>query len=334
MGSVPFISMAQADNPFGTGDWSALQRQYLDALKALGMPGAVPGTSSAPSANPWQGALDYWWQGATAALPPEQRGLFNDVVRQSRAFQSCAGFFAPLADVLSQPRPGDADWERELRRCFDTLQAQLEAGAVAPGMEALLGAWTLPPDFREQSSALMARLPDEWLRALPMTNPLPGQRAEFSESLRDGARLWQACQAAQADYLRLLSGAARDGLERMQERLRAGATVHTLRELYDLWVDCGEAAIGERMAGAEFAASFAALVNALSAFRVHTRGVLDAALAALAMPTAAALGSVQQREAGLRSELRAAQARQREDRAQLERLQRELETLRRDDAGR
>lgn len=317
--------MAQADNPFANVDWAALQRQYLDALASMGFPGGKPGGAT----DPWQHALDYWWQGAAATLPDDQRDLLNEVVRQSRAFLSCGEFFAPLLAVLGRAHSGGTAWEQDVRRQFDVLRAQIDAGRVAPGMEPLLGAWKLPRDFWEQTSAVLSRMPDEWLRLLPGARVLAGQRADFADSLRDGARLWQAYQDALADYMRLLTGAARTGLDRMQERLLSGSEVRTLRELYDLWVDCGEAAFGDMMAGPDFAGHFAALVNALSAFRLHSRGIMDAGLAALAMPTAQALGSVQQREAGLRSELRAAQARQREDREQLQRLQRELETLRR-----
>jgi hypothetical protein len=292
----------------------------------MGFPGGKPGGDAT---NPWQHALDYWWQGAATALPEEQRKLFNEVVRQSRAFLSCGEFFAPLAAVLAKKQGGGGDWEKELHRQFEVLKTQLDAGRVAPGMESLLGAWQLPRDFWEQTSALLARMPQEWLGLMPGAKVLAGQRADFTESLREGARLWQAYQQALSDYLQLLTRAAHQGLDRMRDRLLAGTEVRSLRELYDLWVDCGEAAFGDMMAGPDFAGHFAALVNALSAFRLHSRGIMDAGLAALAMPTAQALGSVQQREAGLRNELRAAQARQREDREQLQRLQRELETLRR-----
>lgn len=318
--------MAQADNPFGNTDWVALQRRYLDTLTSMGFPG---GTPAAHAANPWQSALDYWWQGAAVALPAEHRKLLNEVVRQSRAFLSCGEFFAPLAEVLARQDRGGTGWEKELQRQFDLLKGQLDAGRMAPGMESLLGAWKLPPDFWEQTSAVLARMPDAWLGLMPEARVLAGQRADFTESLREGARLWQVYQQALSDYLQLLTRAAHQGLDCMCDRLLAGQDVRSLRELYDLWVDCGEAAFGDMMAGPDFAGHFAALVNALSAFRLHSRGIMDAGLTALAMPTAQALGSVQQREAGLRNELRVAQAHQREDREKLEQLQRELETLRR-----
>ena len=318
--------MGQSDNPFNVTDWAALQRQYLDALHALGFPGA-PGAT--PGSNPWQNALDYWWQGASATVPAEQRALFAELVRQSRGFPACADFFAPLTAALSRQPVGGSDWDREVRRQFEALQQQLAAGQVAPGMESLLGAWKLPSDLWQQTSALFERLPEAWLRPASGAAVSPGQQAAAAEALRQGAGLWWTYQQAQAEYVRMLSDGARNGLDKLQERLLGGVQVHSLRELYDLWVDCGETAFGEMMAGAEFANCYAALVNALSAFKLHTRQLIDAGLDALSLPTAQALGTVQQREAGMRTELRAAQARQQEDRETLMRVQRELKTLRR-----
>lgn len=306
-------------------DWAALQRQYLDALQALGFPSA-PGP--VPGSNPWQIALDYWWQGASKTVPEEHRALFAELVRQSRVFLACADFFAPLTSVLSRQAAAGPDWERDVRRQFEALQQQLAAGKVAPGMEALLGAWKLPDNLWQQTSALYARVPEELMRPAPSAAVFPGQQAVSAEALREGARLWQAYQRALSEYLRLLSGATRTALDKLQERLLGGAQVKSLRELYDLWVDCGETSFSEMMAGAEFAGCFAGLVNTLSSFKLHTRKMIDSGLEAMDLPTAQALGTVQQREAGMRSELRAAQARQQQDREALLRLQRELETLR------
>lgn len=320
------MSPINSDNPFNVTDWAALQRRYLDALQALGFPGAG---GAAPGANPWQTALDYWWQGACTALPEEHRSLFNELVRQSRVYLACAEFFAPLTAVLGRQHAGGPEWERELRTQIEALQQQLIAGKVAPGMESLLGAWKLPNALWEQTGALFARLPGELLRPAPGAAFFQGPQSVSADAVREGARLWADYQHALAEYLCMLSAAASRALDKLQQRLLGGAQVQSLRALYDLWVDCGEDAFGEMMTGAEFAACFATLVNALSAFKLHTRRIIDAGLDALDLPTAQALGSVQQREAGLRSELRAARAQQSADRDTLLRLQKELETLQR-----
>ena len=317
--------MGQSDNPFHVNDWAALQRRYLDALQALGFPG-TPGP--VPGPGPWQNALDYWWQGVSAALPAEQRSFFADLVRQSSAFLACAEFFAPLTAVLARQPAAGLDWEREVRRQFEALQQQLAAGTAAPGMESLLGAWKLPDDLWQRTSALFARLPDELLQSIPGAAALGGNQSGNADALRKGARLWQEYQQALSEYLRMLSTAARNGLNRLQEQLLGGAQVPNLRALYDLWVECGETAFSEMMAGAEFAACFARLVNALSSFKLHTRRMIDAGLESMHLPTAQALGTMQEREAGMRSELRAARVRQQADRETLLRLQRELEALR------
>ncbi len=306
-------------------DWAALQRQYLDALQALGFPG---NRDSVPGASPWQNALDFWWQGVSANLPADQRSLFAELVRQSGAFLACAEFFAPLTAVLARQSGAGPDWERDVRRQFEALQQQLASGRVPPGMESLLGVWKLPDDLWQRASALFARLPEELLRPVPGAGAMGGNPVFSADALREGARLWQEYQQALSEYLRMLSTAAGNGLDRLRDQLLTGARLQSLRALYDLWVECGETAYGEMMAGAEFAGCFARLVNALSAFKLHTRRMIDAGLESMDLPTAQALGTMQQREAGMRRELRAALARQQEDRETLLRLQQELEALR------
>jgi class III poly(R)-hydroxyalkanoic acid synthase PhaE subunit len=312
--------MAQHDHPFPGADWAALQHRYLEALASLGLPGAGP----RGAANPWQDALDYWWRGAAAVVPEAQRPLFDDIVRQARALAACADFFAPLAALLAQPQRG-GEWEAALRRQITALQQQLRDGGAAPGMESLLAAWLPGADLWQRSMAPFTRDPGHW--PWP-SGPAAGPFAAQAGAARDGARLWQTCQEAWAEYGRHVAGAARRGLDILGDRLVAGAEVESLRALYDLWVDCGEAAVAEMLAGEEFPACFANLVNALAALRLHGRGLVDAGLAALSLPTSRDLGDVQRREAELRGELRAARAQQREDRALLDRLQRELASLR------
>lgn len=306
-------------------DWAALQRRYLEALQVMGGSGAGVAT---PGANPWQDALDFWWQRASAAVSDEQRGVFTDIVRQSRSFLESAAFFGPLIEILSQPGAAGSDWDRDLRGQIAAMQRKLREGAVPPGMEAILGAWKVPDDFWDRISALVARLPEEGLQLYDTTAPGQGKRVAAGESVREGARLWQEYQRALSEYLRMLSDAARVALDRLQHRLSGGAKVNSLRSLYDLWVDCGEDAYAEMMFGADFARCFAELVNALCAFKLHTRGMIDAGLDALNLPTVRALDGVYRREADLRSELRTTRSRQEEDRETLLRLQRELELLR------
>ncbi len=292
----------------------------------LGFSGA-PGAG--PEPNPWQNALDYWWQHASATLPAEQRSLVAELVRQSGAFLACAEFFAPLTRVLARQSAGEPVWDAQLRKQFETLQGQLVTGKVPPGMESLLGAWKLPDDLWRQTSTLFARLPEEFLRSGMGAASFHGDQASSADVLKRGSQLWQDYQQALSEYLRMLSGAAHSALEKLQQKLLAGTEVHSLRELYDLWVECGEKTFSEMMAGAEFAAAFARLVNTLSMFKLHTRQMIDAGLEAMDLPSTQALNTVQQREAGMRSELRATQARQQEDREALLRLQEELKTLRR-----
>lgn len=69
------------------------------------------------------------------------------------------------------------------------------------------------------------------------------------------------------EYLDLLQGAAREALDRMEEKLNefaaAGKTIASLRELYNLWVDCNEETYGRMLRSSTYAVLNGRLINSL-----------------------------------------------------------------------
>jgi len=127
---------------------------------------------------------------------------------------------------------------------------------------------------------------------------------------------WNQLQAADAEYLEIETR-FRDGLldvhlktldeleRRLKSRKQAPASE---RELYDLWIECGEAVFAKIAHGAEFAQLQGAMSNA-AVHRVRAqKTVLEQIARLYDMPTRAELNSVHQQLRAVRRELESLQA--------------------------
>jgi len=172
------------------------------------------------------------------------------LLKQARTYLAFGEQLQPLSERFHETLGQDGDWGEALRQHFDQLKAALAEAADDPGGHAdLARLWTVTLDTWRQTAASLG---------VPATlAPLAGVNA----------KAWQAYQSVQGQYLDLLRQSARDALDLMEQRLgeraAAGATVESLRELYNLWVECNEETYGRMLRGPDYGALNGRLLNAL-----------------------------------------------------------------------
>ncbi|MBS1225436.1 MAG: class poly(R)-hydroxyalkanoic acid synthase subunit PhaE [Proteobacteria bacterium] len=195
---------------------------------------------------------------AEQTAPPDSSGFDIELLlKQARTYLAFGEQLQPLSDRLHETLGQDGDWGEALRQHFDQLKAALAQAADDPGSHAdLARLWTVSLDTWQQTAASLG---------VPATlAPLAGANPAA----------WQAYQKVQGQYLDLLRQAARDALDLMEQRLgeraTAGATVESLRELYNLWVECNEETYGRMLRSPEYGALNGCLLNAL--LGCYTRG--------------------------------------------------------------
>jgi hypothetical protein len=195
---------------------------------------------------------------AEQTAPPDSSGFDIELLlKQARTYLAFGEQLQPLSDRLHETLGQDGDWGEALRQHFDQLKAALAQAADDPGSHAdLARLWTVSLDTWQQTAASLG---------VPATlAPLAGANPAA----------WQAYQKVQGQYLDLLRQAARDALDLMEQRLgeraTAGATVESLRELYNLWVECNEETYGRMLRSPEYGALNGCLFNAL--LGCYTRG--------------------------------------------------------------
>lgn len=173
---------------------------------------------------------------------------------------------------------------------------------------------TVPSGDRDLG-ALLSRLGADWLSSYELL-----ARASFPKSTvplgwaREQEREWRDLASAQAEYRRLeaqivakLLAVHARALDRLQqavrERTEQGRPFEEFRELYDLWIECGEEIYAEVARSEEYCRLQAALGNASIELRARQQKVLERGLKYFDLPTRSELNSVHRELRALRERL-------------------------------
>ena len=76
------------DKSFWSDDWMALQRGYWDQWTKMQQQALSAVGAGTPPDNPWQSALDHWWQAVSAGVPGMSRDFLEKVMDQGKSFFS------------------------------------------------------------------------------------------------------------------------------------------------------------------------------------------------------------------------------------------------------
>lgn len=221
-------------------DWS---RQWLEGQQQAWRAWLGGEVAAHPAADP-AAALSGWCDAATPGGEVAER-----LLTQGRQFLQLAEALGE--GLAAQARDGTPpDWQA----LFDGTLAKVRA--------------TLEPngDGNAHPAGALGGLLGEWQK-LAASFGLP-------QPQEGGGAAMAAYAAALQGYAARLADIQRDALDRLKHELdeqhAAGATITSLRGLYDLWVDASEAAYAEQAQARAFAAAQAELAHALC--RLHAAG--------------------------------------------------------------
>lgn len=133
--------------------------------------------------------------------------------------------------------------------------------------------------------------------------PTGGQTRGFGPAvglMRGHEQAWRDLAEAQAQYRQLESAVLAqlnvvqlDALTLLEQRVRErNESIADMRELYDLWIECGEEVYARCVRSESYCNAQAALANAASALRLKQQVILDRALRMFDLPTRSELNSV------------------------------------------
>ena len=309
----------------------------------------------------WGRFFEEWWRMAAQGAPPSSADLLQRIADQGKVFLTMVEEYTATAMRSGNAFSTSTDWERVFRSAADGWQRALGLSAADPA--GLSTFWKLPFDTWSRTASSASFFPGDYLENLKpeswsrltddvhrnldrfLSTPGVGYTREWQEQGQELSRLTLEYQRALQEYLALFRGLNLDVVNRVYrnlgERSERQQPITTLRGIYDLWVDCSEAAYLELVSTDGYARAYGHMVNALMALKQHGRHLVDEAVGAVGMPTRRSPNTLQQRQQELRRELSSLRSQLTDtqvDRGEIEALRAELgrllsEVRARSDAG-
>ena len=177
-------------------------------------------------------------------------GIFDVelALRQARTYLAFADQVRSVTDHLGQAAADNTQWGVALQQHFAQLKTALTAAAQNPQLNPELAKmWMLTADTWQSAATALGIAVDQ----TPGSFPHPAE--------------WSAYQQTQSAYFEQLRAAALRALDLMEQRIAQAEaiSINSLRDLYDLWVECNEETYGEMLRSTEYAQLNGAMFNAL-----------------------------------------------------------------------
>ncbi len=304
-------------NQWGGTDWMESQRKWMEAWLSFTQPAARIKTGSAKN-NPLADMMDFWWKSVSGALPEGSSEFVTKMLEQGRFFYVLSEQFTQLLNNVNEYNKATGDWQTALNTQFEEMKRlfQSQQADSTQAMHGMWGAWQqLPLDTLQRTFSSASLMPGDFLADLKpdalesvtdkfLSIPGVGYTRESQEQAQEGIRLWNEYQKNSRDYNVAMTKVSVDALEEMRKRIiklaEEGEEINSLREIYDLWVDCNEDAYAAYTATEEFSVLYGRLTNSLMAVKHHGRNVVDELLGGLNMPTRRGMNTLQKRQQEMR----------------------------------
>ncbi|UOG93413.1 MAG: class III poly(R)-hydroxyalkanoic acid synthase subunit PhaE [Candidatus Thiothrix sulfatifontis] len=312
-------------------NWSDAQQRYWNAwsdLSKMGQPQAVPGFGAAPA---WTQGLEQWWKAVSPhTVPGASTDAFQRMVEMGKVYMNLAENAYNVQHADGNGSDAMDAWMNAMEAGFRQCCGQLEMGKfTAHGFgvgQAALDSWqrvmnSMGMQAFQQVGAGGFHLPtsENWMEQFRkvLATPAVGYNRESQERQQALVQLGANYQAAMDDYLKAFAKQGIESVQVLRERvatLRAeDKKIHSLRELYDLWVDVNEQVYAKFAMTDEYQVVYGDLVNSLMALKQGINAELDSTYEAANLPT--------------RKELNAAFAKQQEMRRENRTLRKQLQEL-------
>ena len=323
------------DKPFPwANDWMDYQRKYWDALNALTPQDSKTSaevSSSSASINPWADALDKWWVSASSLATPPVQEFYSRLIEQGKSYFGMVEGLNQALQTAAATGQSLSQWQEAMSKTFDSMKTAFTVPArdVQANARKMMGLWELPLENWERMASSMSATPGDLLQDINVPDagimresikgrldqflsaPGVGHMRERQDQFQELTRLWINYQESLHDYARSFSDMGVKSVERLQGRfgklIEEGKELKSLRDIYDLWVDCCEESYADYVTTDDYVEINGRMVNSLMAFKRHSRMMIDEVLGALNMPTRREMETLHSRFHQLRRQEKATQ---------------------------
>ena len=276
-------------------DWFQNQKQYMDAWNSFQQ--FMPDSSSA--IHPMYEAMSSWWKSAAPSLSGQNQDFYNKMMQQGQAFYFMGEQFSKILEGMSEVKEHSEEWQKVLNDHFESMKTILEQSQTMQGAFPTLP--FLQADFQKDYLKVI-----EILSAADKYSSIPGvgSNRESLQQIQEGVRLMGEYQQVSHEFNILMNKVGVEALEVMRlmiiEMAERGEEINSLKELYNLWVDCNEKAYAEYVYTDEYSELYGRLSNALMAVKQHYGKVIDQMLSRLNLPTKNGVNTMLKRQQELK----------------------------------
>ncbi|CAA6819897.1 MAG: Unknown protein [uncultured Thiotrichaceae bacterium] len=266
--------------------WTEAQQNYWNNL--MGVSG---NTASVPN---WAEGMEKWWSMVTPQMPVQANELMSRVFEMGKVYTRLAEDAVAatsgsenknvLEGWMTSMEQGFKDWSVQNGTDFSNIGT---GSHVVEGWQQVMdsmgmGAFKAMPDMASNAEA--------WQEQVQKMLGLSGPGGTIpQDSQAKLAELTATYQKAMQDYMGAFSGQGVDSVQALRERMeqlsKDGASITSLRELYDLWVDVSEEVYQKFAMSDRYQKVYGEMVNSFVALKGGIDTVRETQLQALRILT-------------------------------------------------
>ena len=312
--------------------WLDAQKKYMDAWSDLyretgERAGSAFSASGSGGENPLTAGFEMWRRMLSSGLPDEARESSERLLDMNQRYLHMGETLWSLMQGAQQAMKAGEQWQEAFQENLRRLQESVteSLGKNADASAGMATFWGMPLQHWRQLSSSLSVMPGDVEKAMrsdgpvgpetlqrsmraALSTPTFGYTREWQEDLQEWGRHWlehaRAVQRYENLYVKIANRALELVGERIMAKISAGETFESLREGYDLIIDCGEEAYGELAYSAEFAEAQTRLTNTLMALKHHEQTLMVEMQSAFNIPTRRELNTSHSRVHDLRREVR------------------------------
>ncbi|SMF93544.1 poly(R)-hydroxyalkanoic acid synthase, class III, PhaE subunit [Methylomagnum ishizawai] len=313
-------SKASSDPGDWTAVWADAQQKYWQSWLDLSQQAAATLTQPPePPPNPWTQAFDFWAKLMPQAAPPENRDWIGKLTALNKGYLQMGEHLWKTLSAGQNPPPDPQAWWEMVSQGFKSMQNSFAAPSHnnPDPWAGFATFWGMPIDNWRRVCSAYSAMPGDIETALRgfmgpgagtpetalsrwLSLPTLGYTREAQEEMQRLGQLWLEHSRALREYaggaLAKVSAKAGEALmAKLHDLAAQGKTPESLREFYNLWVDCGEDAYAALAPTPEFTQAQARMVNTLLAAKRQEQKMVDEFLSAFNMPTRRELDTSHQR---------------------------------------
>lgn len=281
--------------------WTEAQQKYWANL--IGMSGSTDGSGVAGMPN-WAEGMEKWWSMVTPQMPVQANELMSRVFDMGKVYTRLAED-AVAATSGSENKDVLEGWMASMEKGFKDWSAQSGADFSNLGTSShVVDGWQQVMDSMGMGAfktmpAMDSMMPDSevWQEHMQKMLGLSGLGGTIPQASQAKlTELTATYQKAMQDYMGAFSGQGVDSVQALRERMeqlsKDGASITSLRELYDMWVDVSEEVYQKFAMSDRYQEVYGEMVNAFVALKGGIDTVRETQLQALRILTATDLDGV------------------------------------------